>query len=142
MSALLTVDEEKFWTKVEPSGFCWQWVGPGGRYGNTYVPATRSTAPARRVAYALLVGPIPDGLTIDHLCRNTRCVNPDHMELVPLSENVKRRYGPTQTGVCRRGQHVFAGENVGISHRGGRFCRECRRQRQRDRRALAKEQAS
>jgi hypothetical protein len=52
---------------------------------------------AHRVAYRLTVGEIPDGLTVDHLCRNRMCVNPDHMELVTLAENGRR--GATKTSV-------------------------------------------
>lgn len=75
----------KFWGYVLPTGFCWEWTGQKdsgyGRY---------SGRPAHRVTYEVLVGPIPDGLTLDHLCRNKGCVNPDHLEPVTSSENTRR----------------------------------------------------
>lgn len=83
-------DERRFWSKVDASGDCWLWTGAPhlgygrfsrGRSGATY---------AHRVAYELLVGPIPDGLTLDHLCWNTLCVNPDHLEPVTRAENTRR----------------------------------------------------
>jgi hypothetical protein len=52
----------------------------------------KRTALAHRVAYEALVGPIPDGMTIDHLCRNKRCLNPAHMELVTRGENTRRAH--------------------------------------------------
>lgn len=66
---------------------CWVWRGRTNRDG--YGKIGRQTL-AHRAYYEALVGPIPDGLTIDHLCRNRACVNPDHMEPVPAVENVRR----------------------------------------------------
>lgn len=83
--------EQRFWQKVEKSADgCWLWAGtilPSG-YGQFRVGLGR--ARAHRFAYELLVGEIPEGLTIDHLCRNIRCVNPDHLEPVTAAENVRR----------------------------------------------------
>jgi hypothetical protein len=85
------------WTQVvgreDPRG-CWTWTGTvlttGAGYGRAYDPRLRSTRLVHRLVYELLVGPIPDGLTIDHLCANTRCVNPSHMELTSAAENTRR----------------------------------------------------
>jgi len=82
--------EERFWPKVDASGDCWVWVAyrdPNG-YGSFY----RDGGPtyAHRVAWELLVGSIPEGLVIDHLCKNPPCVNPDHLEPVPQRVNVLR----------------------------------------------------
>ena len=89
--------EERFWEKVNksaPNG-CWEWTaglfatGYGGfQYGGRPVAA-------HRWAYEALVGPIPEGLELDHLCRNRKCVNPAHMEPVTHKENTLRGEGPT-----------------------------------------------
>ncbi len=90
--------------------------------------------------YEQLVGPIPPGLHLDHLCRNTSCVNPDHLEPVTVAENVLRGVGITaqnaQRTHCRRG-HKFTAQNT-YRHGGKRHCRICRMQRQRDARSLEK----
>lgn len=70
---------------------CWNWIGArnGRGYGN--INTGKFTWCAHRYFYTYLVGPIQDGLTVDHLCRNTSCVNPVHMELVTLEENSRRQ---------------------------------------------------
>jgi len=85
--------EERFWGKVQrcDAEECWPWLegttSDGyGRFGIT----SEEVVGAHRFAYELIVGPIPAGLTIDHLCRNILCCNPAHMETVTNSENVRR----------------------------------------------------
>jgi len=84
---------DRFWDKVVKTSSCWVWIGAGGgrlgEYG-VFKPEPHVAFKAHRYAYELLRGPIPDGLTLDHLCRVTRCVNPDHLEPVTLAENVRR----------------------------------------------------
>lgn len=84
-------DERRFWSKVDASGDCWEWTG--GRTDTDYglFNVDRRMVKAYRFSYELLVGPIPDGLEIDHLCRMRHCVNPDHLEPVTRSENNRRR---------------------------------------------------
>ena len=83
----------RFWSKADrtdPSG-CWLWtaaVDEQTGYGRLGI-GTRSVA-AHRIAFELFVGPIPDGMVIDHLCRVRRCVNPDHLEAVSQRENLLR----------------------------------------------------
>lgn len=70
---------------------CWVWTGSlnSGGYGRHSLPGRR-VVPAHRFAYERAHGPIPDGLHIDHLCRNRACVNPAHMEVVTNTENTRR----------------------------------------------------
>lgn len=74
---------------------CWEWRGNLRREGNAFYGRTTvgggQTVRAHRFSYEYFVGPIPEGLVIDHLCENTRCVNPAHLEPVTNSENSKRR---------------------------------------------------
>jgi hypothetical protein len=78
--------EGRFWARVDKSGDCWVWTGGRrGRYGAFWVEGQQMGA--HRFAYELLVGPIPDGLTLDHLCCNPPCVNPGHLEPVTFREN-------------------------------------------------------
>lgn len=94
-----------FWRKVTKTDGCWLWTGArAGRatlqYGNTRW--SRRVRYAHRVAYELLVGPVPDGLELDHLCRVPLCVNPAHLEAVTRSENVRRGYAARRTGLVLR----------------------------------------
>lgn len=126
--------EERFWSKVdrsEPDG-CWLWLAhrsPGG-YGRFAVTRTHRVQ-AHRFAYEQIVGPIPDGLTLDHLCRTRACVNPVHLEPVTNRENIIR--GDTLPAanlaktVCHRG-HDFTPENTRIVASGARDCRTCDRE--------------
>src|SRR5262245_55497325 len=77
--------------RIAVSG-CWEWQGWRDHrgYGKATAVGRRGKDWAHRVAYQLFTGPIPDGLTLDHLCRNTGCVNPEHLEPVSLAENIRR----------------------------------------------------
>lgn len=79
---------------VQGPGGCIPWVGAqtSRGYGCFCVGGKSKNQLAHRWIYQALVGPIPDGLTIDHLCRNKLCVNPEHLEPVPLRENVRRAH--------------------------------------------------
>jgi hypothetical protein len=83
---------EWFWVRVKstPEVGCWEYTQTvGGGYAQFFVePGVKVYA--HRYAYELLVGPIPEGLDLDHLCRNRRCVRPSHLEPVTRSENVRR----------------------------------------------------
>ena len=82
-----------FWPKVDrrADDECWPWLATVNRKGYGQVSRDGAIRPAHRVAYELLVGPIPEEMTLDHLCRNTGCVNPTHLEPVSAAENTRRQ---------------------------------------------------
>ena len=90
--------ERRFWGKVAKTDECWNWTA-ATTYGygvmGFHESGKHRTVRAHRVSYELLIGPIPEDLVIDHLCRNRACVNPDHMELVTIGTNVLRGEGLT-----------------------------------------------
>lgn len=108
---------------------CWLWQGATHRgYGR--VCHERRSWVAHRFFYTALVGPIPEGLTLDHLCRVRNCVNPAHLEPVTAIENYRRgQQGPAPRTHCPQG-HAYEGDNIAWVNQGGRktrACRECRR---------------
>lgn len=116
----------RFWNKaaIWPPTDCWLWQGcvtTANGYGR-FGPWKGKVHWAHRVAYELAKGPIPKGLTIDHLCRTRRCVNPAHLEAVTASVNV-RRGGCSLLTHCKHG-HPF--DEANTYRRGGtRCCRAC-----------------
>lgn len=117
---------------------CWDFVGATARgYGRVTVGSvadgTRRQRYAHAVVYEALVGPIPAGHEPDHLCGNTRCVNPEHIEYVTHRENVRRGDSPAgraaRTTHCPQG-HAYDEANTHV-YRGMRRCRACGREHSR-----------
>lgn len=116
---------DRFWSKVDKTATCWLWTrGKSDGYGVFHIK--RIPRGAHRVAYELLVGPIPEGLELDHRCRNRACVNPAHLEPVPHRVNVKRGLSGQLKNECRKG-HEYTEENTYHAPSGKRFCRACKK---------------
>lgn len=125
--------ERRFWSRVNRSGACWNWLGAKDPNGYGRVSWNGRVLLAHRVAYELVAGPIPEGLPLDHLCRNPSCVYPRHLEPVATRENTARGNHISATALrsnhCIRG-HEYTAANT-YTWRGQRQCRACMRQRQR-----------
>lgn len=138
----------RFWVKVDKDGPlssyaphlgpCWLWMASlnDGGYGTFHAGAGRHIVSAYRWAWEDANGPVPPGLTLDHLCRVRACVNPDHLEPVTRGENTMR--GDTLSSRnaakthCPRG-HAYDAANTYIlpSRPTARYCRACQRDRRR-----------
>jgi hypothetical protein len=122
---------------ISPSG-CWLWTGPKNSKGYGRLAVDGVLRGAHRLMYELVIGQIPQGLTLDHLCRIRNCVNPEHVEPVPNKVNVLRGIGHTAINArkthCLLG-HPYSGDNLFLSKDGHRRCRTCIRARDARRRA-------
>lgn len=129
--------EDRFWEKVEIRDWqdCWLWQGSTGSDDHGQISIGGGVlVGAHRVVYEMLVGPIPDGLVIDHVvawgCTTGLCVNPLHLEAVTQAENTRRGRNPSAINgrktQCIRG-HAFSPENTYVRPCGRRACRICKR---------------
>ena len=119
--------------QIEFPSDCWPWRGYISDQGYGGLKLKGRRVKAHKVVYELLIGPVPEGLELDHLCRYRHCVNPAHLEPVPHATNCQRgQAGARQKELalarthCRKG-HPYSDENVYRSPSGKRECRECKR---------------
>ena len=110
-------------------GDCWEWTGSLSKYGHGqfHPDGKYSMDHAHRYAYELLVGDIPQGGLLDHLCRNRKCVNPEHLEIVTAEENLNRGYHRLKLGYkywCIN-RHILNKQNVGFTKDDRMYCIKC-----------------
>lgn len=124
---------ERFDSKWKADGQtgCWLWTGTKDCSGYGMVTVAGHNRRAHRLGYELYVGEIPEGLTIDHVCSNRACVNPDHLETVTRAENTRRAVAANRRTHCKKG-HEFTPENTFMDS-GKRRCAICTRARDRER---------
>lgn len=125
---------DRFWEKVDATGDCWEWTAYKDEkgYGRIHVSSKPKRAmTAQDVAWELLVGPIPAGMVVDHLCRNHGCVNAgSHLELVTRRVNYERGYSLQRINSkkthCPQG-HLYTAENTYVlpSRPTARYCKTC-----------------
>src|SRR5690606_12614402 len=128
---------DRFWEKVDVNlSGCWTWTRAKTEAGYGRCWWQGKDWLAHRASYTALIGPIPEGLELDHLCRNRACVRPDHLEPVAHAENVRRAdYSKkiarqrSQTHCLR--DHPLSGENLRVAPDGRRHCRACHREKMR-----------
>jgi hypothetical protein len=124
----------RLWARVTKTKTCWLWTGylkPSGHGQLQRGRRGEGLVPAHVAAYELLVGPVPDGLVLHHLCGVKECVRPAHCQPVTRAEHP----GLHAAGECKRG-HVFTAENeawiVRASGVRERWCRACKNARDRE----------
>ena len=123
--------EERFWAAVDTTGDCWLWTAGRNRLGYGFLMVNGKTTSAHRFSYMLHHGEIHDGLHVMHACDNPPCVNPKHLSLGTMKDNIadsiaKGRYyanRPHMKDVCKRG-HPRTEENT-YRWRDKRYCRAC-----------------
>lgn len=112
----------------EPNSGCWIWLASTNQ-GYGVIKVGGRYKPAHRVSFLIAGGSIPEGLVLDHKCRNTACVNPAHLEPTTIGENIRRGDNHYRSATnCKRG-HQFTPENTLLLATGSRACRACARLR-------------
>lgn len=113
---------------IENAAGCWLWTKLLHDQGYARGSMDGRHGYIHRLVYEILVGPIPAGMQLDHLCRVRHCVNPDHLEVVDQRTNILRGTSPSANHVRKThcpANHPYAGRNLIVDHKGRRKCREC-----------------
>ncbi len=134
---------ERFWSRVVQSDGCWEWIGSHfqGTGYSRFCPSHEKSIYAHRFSYELHRGQIPQGLVVDHLCRNHGCVNPDHLEAVTMRTNILRGIGVAAHNIvktsCPNGHELSESNLAQYQLRvGKRSCRRCSNARLRIKRSI------
>ncbi len=131
---MIELEEEKLKSflisRIKKIGNCWIWQNPTlNTYGYAQIHYKNKRILVHRLSYELFKGQLTTGLVIDHLCRNKLCINPEHLELVTIKENILRGFGPTAINKrktqCKRG-HKLENYNLIVRRNGSRVCRTCK----------------
>lgn len=120
--------QQRFWAKVTKTDTCWIWGGAKTAGGYGVFNSGEGNTVAHRFSWQAANGPVPEGLQIDHLCRNRACVNPAHLEPVTQQENIRRGTAGAHWAAkthCPQG-HRYDEVNTYVNPKGRRECRACR----------------
>jgi hypothetical protein len=126
---------DRFWPKVDKGGSCWRWLAGKDSAGYGTFKLSGRQLGAHRVAFELVRGPIPEGMHLDHLCRNPSCVNPAHLDPVTPGENIRRGLVSLLAKESNNGGRFHAAKTHCpnghaydmVNSHGRRGCRTCRR---------------
>lgn len=129
--SIAPLERIKLYAPLDAESGCWIWQRSIQANGYARMTVKGERHYVHRLAYELLVGPIPEGLHLDHLCRNRACCNPAHLEPVTCLENVRRGQGNGSQTHCPQG-HPYEGDNL-VVYAGHRQCIACRTIRNRAR---------
>ncbi len=123
--------EKRLWAKVDKSSDCWIWQGSDNGNGYGQISKNYKKIYVHRLSYEIHKGQIPDKMTVHHLCMNTKCVNPEHLEIVSRAENTLLGYAINAAASSKRAithcpsGHEYNKKNTYVDKRGGRRCRPC-----------------
>lgn len=129
---LTEYDKQRFASKIEITASCWNWIAGKISTGYGELKINGMDLLAHRVSYEIHKGKIPDGLELDHLCRNRICVNPNHLEAVTHKQNNVRGMVGLKTGLKQKSKthcplgHPYSGDNLYINNKTyKRACKKC-----------------
>jgi len=117
--------KRRFWKYVDKTESCWNWIGSCHPVGHGYFHYLRKTHYAHRIAWIFMRGEVPEGKVLDHLCRNPRCVNPEHLEPVTQHENILRGISPS--ALAAKKTHCKNGHELQMYYGNRRGCFICKK---------------